>query len=80
MAPVAIWKRLPPADPANDLLDAHRRKRAAFDRWMRHNILPHYDHGYVNVSISIKALGRPPGDAVARLGVDMFKLGLYAPV
>ena len=58
-------KPLPPADPANDLLDAHRRKRAAFDRWMRHNILPHYDHGYANVSISIKALGRPPGDASA---------------
>ncbi|MEK9611521.1 MAG: nitrite/sulfite reductase [Alphaproteobacteria bacterium] len=58
-------KPLPPADPASDLLDAHRRKRAAFDRWMRHNILPHYDHGYANVSISIKALGRPPGDASA---------------
>jgi sulfite reductase (NADPH) hemoprotein beta-component len=58
-------KPLPPADPANDLLDAHRRKRAAFERWMRHNILPHYDHGYANVSISIKALGRLPGDASA---------------
>jgi sulfite reductase (NADPH) hemoprotein beta-component len=56
---------LPPADPASEILEAYRGKGHAFKRWMRHNVLPHYNPGYANVSISIKALGRPPGDASA---------------
>jgi sulfite reductase (NADPH) hemoprotein beta-component len=56
---------LPPADPASEILEAYRGKGHAFKRWMRHNVLPHYNPGYANVSISIKVLGRPPGDASA---------------
>ena len=44
---------------------ALRRTDAGFDRWMRRNVQPHFQLGYVNVSVSIKSLGRPPGDASA---------------
>ena len=36
-----------------------------FDRWIRQNVHAHLQPGYVNVSVSIKSLGRPPGDASA---------------
>ena len=56
---------LPTADLTSEILEAYCGKGHAFERWMRHNVLPHYDPGYANVCISIKALGRPPGDASA---------------
>ena len=36
-----------------------------FDLWTRTNLLPHRLPHYVNVSLSLKSAGRPPGDASA---------------
>lgn len=36
-----------------------------FDRWVSRNVSSHYQPGYVNVTVSLKAAGRPPGDASA---------------
>ena len=36
-----------------------------FDLWARTNLLPHRLPHYVNVSLSLKSAGRPPGDASA---------------
>lgn len=58
-------KLLEPADPSDDLLTARRVSDRPFGRWLRNNVLPHYNPGYANVSISLKAIGRPPGDASA---------------
>ena len=38
---------------------------AGFDRWLRRNIKPHHTDGYANLCVSLKSLGRPPGDASA---------------
>ncbi len=38
---------------------------ADFARWVRHNVFPHKQPGYAVVTISLKPLGRPPGDASA---------------
>jgi sulfite reductase (NADPH) hemoprotein beta-component len=50
---------------AEDKIRNQRETSRGFDRWMRHNILPHYDPGYANVTISLKQINRPPGDASA---------------
>ena len=52
---------LPPAPdhPAAGSMDA------GFDRWIRSNVRPHRTPGYVNVCVSLKSAGRPPGDASA---------------
>jgi sulfite reductase (NADPH) hemoprotein beta-component len=36
-----------------------------FARWTRHNVFAHKQPGYAVVTISLKPLGRPPGDASA---------------
>ena len=50
---------------AEDKILNQRKTDTGFDRWMRHNILPHYDPGHANVTISLKQINRPPGDASA---------------
>ena len=46
-------------------LIAKRGAEPGFDRWVRRNQSAHYQPGYANVSISLKSIGRPPGDASA---------------
>ena len=56
---------LPPADFDAVAIVAQRQAEPGFDQWMKRNSSAHYQPGYVNVSVSIKAIGRPPGDASA---------------
>jgi len=46
-------------------ITAKRADDRGFDDWVRRNVSPHYQPGYVNVSVSLKSIGRPPGDAAA---------------
>ena len=58
---------LPPV-PNSDVMDAVAKRRQsdrAFDHWMTRNITAHWHPDYVPVMISLKAIGRPPGDASA---------------
>ncbi len=56
---------LEPAPVRNAMIDARRRNDPAFDRWLRHNTLPHRTPGYTIVNISLKEPGKIPGDASA---------------
>ena len=44
---------------------ARRRADAGFDHWAASNIHPHWHPGYSSASVSLKQIGRPPGDASA---------------
>ncbi len=55
--------RANPVDNA-ELLKA-RDQDSGFDRWVRHNVLPHKNPDYAIVSVAFKEPGRPPGDATA---------------
>jgi sulfite reductase (NADPH) hemoprotein beta-component len=60
----------PPAyEPASAGADEALAEAAAgsggFARWLRHNVFPHKAPGYAIAMISLKPLGRPPGDATA---------------
>jgi sulfite reductase (NADPH) hemoprotein beta-component len=52
--------------PASLKLAADRAADAAFDRWVATNTVPHRVPGHVIVTVSLKAIGAPPGDATAR--------------
>lgn len=58
-------KPMESVDLPADMLAKRRQRDPHFDRWVMHNVLNHYDPAYANVSISLKAIGRPPGDASA---------------
>ncbi len=45
--------------------DTARRSDREFDRWCASNILPHKQPGYGIVNISLKPVGKAPGDATA---------------
>jgi len=58
---------LPPITNS-DVVDAVAKRRQsdrAFDRWMTRNITAHWHPDYCSAMISLKAIGRPPGDASA---------------
>ena len=58
----------PPAyDPAGDetALKAALASDTRFARWVKYNIAPHKQPGYAIVTVSLKPLGKPPGDATA---------------
>jgi sulfite reductase (NADPH) hemoprotein beta-component len=64
-----------------DGLERARATDAAFDRWVRGNVVAHKVPGYAIVNVTLKALGRAPGDisadkmdAVADLA-DRFSFG-----
>jgi len=52
--------------PAADTALAHQRvTNRAFARWLERNVRPHKVPGYAAVVLSLKQVGRPPGDASA---------------
>jgi sulfite reductase (NADPH) hemoprotein beta-component len=64
-----------------ETLTAQRAENAAFDRWIRSNTVEHKVPGYSIVNLTLKAVGKPPGDidadsmdAVADLA-DRYSLG-----
>jgi sulfite reductase (NADPH) hemoprotein beta-component len=58
-------KPLKPRALKDPKVDALRKSDAAFDRWLRTNVLPHRTPGYAIVNISFKEPGKVPGDATA---------------
>jgi sulfite reductase (NADPH) hemoprotein beta-component len=55
----------PPGAEDEAVVNAAIGADPAFARWTRHNVFPHKQPGYAVVTISLKPLGRPPGDASA---------------
>ncbi len=60
------------APPQFEKLDAEsaafnvaRRENATFDRWVSHNVAAHRHSGYAIANISLKPIGKPPGDISA---------------
>lgn len=51
-------------DECSSLADA-RRENGAFDRWVATNIRAHKQSGYAIANISLKPIGKPPGDISA---------------
>lgn len=49
-------------DDEGEALAELRREDSAFDAWMRTNVVEHKVPGYAIVNLTLKALGRPPGD------------------
>lgn len=49
----------------SESLDEARREDAAFDRWVANNIAHHRQPGYAIVNVSLKPIGKPPGDISA---------------
>ena len=62
---IAAFFTPPHLDPAPKRrpLPQARAESPAFDRWLRTNVLSHREPHYANVSVSLKSLSRPPGDA-----------------
>lgn len=56
---------LVPGPRTNSDVDERRRNDAAFDAWVRNNVLPHQVAGHVIVNIALKEPGKVPGDASA---------------
>jgi sulfite reductase (NADPH) hemoprotein beta-component len=56
---------LKPAPLKDKSVETRRRSDAAFDRWVRLNVMPHRVAGHAIVNISLKEPGRVPGDATA---------------
>ncbi|NDC59794.1 MAG: nitrite/sulfite reductase, partial [Alphaproteobacteria bacterium] len=56
------FKRLPTRSAAFDQAKADHKR---FARWARTNVHPHKAPGYAIVTISLKPIGAPPGDATA---------------
>ncbi len=54
------WPARPDAPAA---LAAARAKQPAFDRWVKANVAAHRTPGYAIVTVSLKPVGGPPGDA-----------------
>ncbi|MEM6851488.1 MAG: nitrite/sulfite reductase [Pseudomonadota bacterium] len=58
----------PPFDDLNDAsaeLDARLAENESFAQWVRMNVAPHKKNGYAIANISLKPIGKPPGDASA---------------
>ncbi len=55
------------AQPIRDLsIDERRKDDAAFDAWVRNNVVAHRVPGHVIVNISLKEPGQIPGDATSQ--------------
>ena len=58
----------PPFEKMDDdsaVIEAARRENPAFDRFVKTNVKPHRENGYAIVDISLKPIGKPPGDIAA---------------
>ncbi|MDA0655023.1 MAG: nitrite/sulfite reductase [Proteobacteria bacterium] len=56
------YEKLPSVSTA---LEAKRFEDKAFAAWVRTNVKPHKQPGYAITNISLKPIGKPPGDATA---------------
>jgi sulfite reductase (NADPH) hemoprotein beta-component len=56
------YEQLPSVSTA---LEAKRFEDSAFAAWVRTNVKPHKQPGYAIANISLKPIGKPPGDATA---------------
>jgi len=56
------FRALPKAAPASE---ARAKSDPGFAAWVRHNVSPHKISGYAIANISLKPVGKPPGDATA---------------
>jgi sulfite reductase (NADPH) hemoprotein beta-component len=52
-------------DARSDVFERARREYADFDRWAAVNLAAHRQQGYAIVNISLKPIGKPPGDISA---------------
>ncbi len=57
------WRDLP---DHSEKLEAARKADRAFDRWVANNVDEHRAPGHAIVTVSLKPVGGPPGDATAR--------------
>ncbi|MBV9289942.1 MAG: nitrite/sulfite reductase [Hyphomicrobiales bacterium] len=57
--------RLEPKAPVSGRVERRRGKDARFASFFAANVVPHKAPGYVVVTVSLKAIGAPPGDASA---------------
>jgi sulfite reductase (NADPH) hemoprotein beta-component len=57
--------RLEPRKPASDRVERRKDKDGRFASFCSANVMPHKAPGYVVVTVSLKAIGAPPGDASA---------------
>ena len=60
-APPALQPRAPSSPP----IDRRRAKDAKFDAYVRANVVAHRITGYAIMTVSLKPIGLPPGDATA---------------
>jgi len=58
-------------------LEAARKADRGFDRWVRNNVAEHVAPGHAIVTVSLKPVGAPPGDATARQMEVLADLGLH---
>jgi sulfite reductase (NADPH) hemoprotein beta-component len=56
------YETLPAESPA---FAAAKAANSAFAAWVENNVFPHRQPGYAALTISLKAIGQPPGDASA---------------
>ncbi|HTR13268.1 MAG TPA: nitrite/sulfite reductase [Roseiarcus sp.] len=56
---------LDPKRPVSDRVERRKGKDARFASFFAANVTPHRTQGYVVVTVSLKAIGAPPGDATA---------------
>jgi sulfite reductase (NADPH) hemoprotein beta-component len=57
--------QLEPKRPLSDRVERRKGKDARFASFFAQNVTPHKAPGYVVVTVSLKAIGAPPGDASA---------------
>ncbi len=60
------WPEYIPQDDAGELTVArHAAENRDFSRWLKNNVHRHKVAGYAAVTVSLKAMGMPPGDITA---------------
>lgn len=47
---------------ASEILAQHRKENSAFNRWVNNNSQPHFHDDYIAVVVSLKEVGKTPGD------------------
>ena len=52
-------------DARSEIFERARRENADFDRWAAVNLAAHRQQGYAIVNVSLKPIGKPPGDISA---------------
>jgi sulfite reductase (NADPH) hemoprotein beta-component len=59
------YPHLPPQPELSPVLERARAANPAFARWLDNSVFPHKVPGHAIVTISLKPVGQPPGDATA---------------